>query len=309
MLMLFQHTHSQPHSYPEQQKGKTMNRMMRYLSFSSLLILLLLSACRSPLQPEAVISTVREELAEVGAEEHTEEHTEGQDPHWTYAGEEGPAHWGLLSDKYALCASGHAQSPINLTSADGENLPDITFSYQPAALKIGNNGHTVQVDYAPGSFIEVDGTRYELKQFHFHSASEHNIDGVAYPLEMHLVHSAADGKYAVVGVMLEVGAENPAFAAVVENAPAETRAAMEIGGSSINALEMLPTEGTYFGYTGSLTTPPCTEGVKWHVMTTPVQVSQAQIDTLSSILHSNFRPLQELNERELAVDTESATTK
>ena len=288
-----------------------MLQTARYLSLNVLITLLLLSACQFVVQPETTSSTTTEEVATEATEEHAEEEAQGDahEVHWTYSGEEGPEHWGALSEEFGLCATGEEQSPIDLVDAAGENLPDITFNYQPSALNIINNGHTVQVNYDPGSSIEVDGVVYDLLQFHFHSQSEHTIDGASYPLELHLVHSTPEGNLAVVGVMLEAGEENAAFASTWENAPGEASEGMQIDGATVNALDMLPAGGAYYSYGGSLTTPPCSEGVKWHVMTTPVQVSQAQIDAMADILQGNYRPVQPLHDRELAVDTESAPTR
>ncbi len=281
-----------------------MNRRPADLFANAIAIVILLAACQLVVQPETSNST--------STADSTKEHSQaaaGHAVHWTYEGEEGPEHWGELSEDYQLCATGQQQSPIDLVEAAGENLSDITFNYQPSALNILNNGHTIQDNYDAGSSIEVEGVTYELKQLHFHSASEHTINGVSYPLEMHLVHSTADGKLAVVGVMFEPGEENAAFAATWENAPSEKSEIMMIDGATVNALDMLPSEGTYFSYSGSLTTPPCSEGVKWHVLTTPIQMSQAQLDAITATLHGNNRPVQALHGRVLALDTESAATK
>lgn len=241
-----------------------------------------------------------------GAATHAEE---THDVHWTYSGDTGPAQWGDLSEEYKLCNTGQEQSPINLTSAVGKNISDITFNYHPSDLKIHNNGHTIQVEYDPGSSIIVDGVTYELKQFHFHSQSEHTVDRAHYPLELHLVHRTPEGKRAVVGVLIEAGTENAAFASTLAHAPSQKSEVTTITGVEINALDMLPTEGNYYGYDGSLTTPPCDQEIKWHVLSTPVQMSQAQLDGMAKLLHNNFRPIQELHNRALTLDTESAAVK
>src|SRR5687768_13242225 len=139
--------------------------------------------------------------------------------HWTYEGEEGPEHWGELSADYAPCETGRAQSPIDVAIADPADLANVTFSYQPAELTIVNNGHTVQVNYPPGSTITVDEKSFELAQFHFHAPSEHRINGVAAAAELHLVHRASDAALAVVGILLTEGEANAALAPVFANLP------------------------------------------------------------------------------------------
>jgi carbonic anhydrase len=223
--------------------------------------------------------------------------------HWGYEGEGGPEHWGELTPDYTACADGSAQSPVNLTAAIGEDLPDIAFNYGESHLNIFNNGHTVQVNYDEGSSITVGDVQYDLIQFHFHTGSEHTIDGKQYPLEFHLVHRNAEGGLAVVGVMAVEGSENPAFADILAHAPAEETTVAVVEGVMVAAESLLPEGRLYYAYDGSLTTPPCSEGVKWHVLNTPIEMSAAQIETLADILNNNFRPVQPLHSRPLKVDT------
>ncbi len=128
---------------------------------------------------------------------------------WGYSGSEGPAHWGELNPQFAACKTGHRQSPVNIVSAQSADLPAIQFEYKPGPLHIINNGHTVEINYAPGSFIKIGDKRYELKQFHFHHPGEETIKGKRFPMEVHLVHSDADRHLAVVSVLLEKGSANP----------------------------------------------------------------------------------------------------
>jgi carbonic anhydrase len=223
-------------------------------------------------------------------------------PHWSYAGDTGPAQWGELNAEYAACAGGKQQSPINLQGQKDEDLTNIVFNYKPTEVEILNNGHTVEVEYAPGSTIEVNGKTYELKQFHFHSPSEHLLNGKVYAVEMHLVHKAADGSVAVVGVFMDEGAENAAFKPVWDHLPAKEQPATDAG-VEINAANLLPAEQMTFRYAGSLTTPPCTEGVNWFVMAAPVTVSKTQVDAFQKIFNGNARPVQLLNDRALVEDT------
>jgi carbonic anhydrase len=223
-------------------------------------------------------------------------------PHWTYEGEEGPSHWGELDTSYAACGTGQSQSPIDVANPSEQDLTNISFHYQPSAVNILNNGHTVQVNYDPGSYIELDGTRYDVVQFHYHAPSEHTVDGESFPAELHIVHRNADGNLAVVGILLKEGAENAAYQPFISNLPAETSDAKDTG-VRINAMDMLPTVQTTFRYSGSLTTPPCTEGVNWLLMTTPVELSAQQRTALDSLFEGgNNRPVQPINDRTLIED-------
>lgn len=227
--------------------------------------------------------------------------------HFTYEGEAGPTNWATLSTGYADCAGNH-QSPIDLTAAAAQDMANLVFHYQPSRISIKNNGHTIEVGYDPGSSIELDGHRYKLLQFHFHAPSEHTINGRPAAAELHLVHEIEDGSLpagskAVVGVMIQEGAENPAFATVWDNLYVATATAQTADGE-VNAAEMLPAVQTTYRYPGSLTTPPCTENVAWNVMTEPIEMSQAQIDSFRGVFEgANNRPLQPINDRELAVDS------
>lgn len=217
--------------------------------------------------------------------------------HWGYEGAEGPEFWGELSPDFALCSTGQEQTPIDVPATAPANPADITFNYQPTALTIFNNGHTVQVNYDEGSSIDVGGKTYNLKQFHFHTPSEHTLNGQPADLEMHLVHQSADNQLAVVGVMLKQGAENPAYAPVFNNLPAQESEPSAVSGVTLNAADLLPAERTYYRYNGSLTTPPCSEGVQWLLMNTPVEVAPAQASAFQAIFAHNARPVQPLNGR------------
>jgi carbonic anhydrase len=227
------------------------------------------------------------------------------DVHWSYSGAGGPEHWGTLQPDFAACAAGKNQSPIDITHAAPSDLPNIVFNYAPSAVNILNNGHTIQVNYDAGSYIEIDGVRYDLVQFHFHAPSEHTINGKRYPAELHLVHKSANGELAVVGVMMEKGAENLALKPVWDHLPAK-EGPEEHYSAAVDATSLLPEIRTTFRYAGSLTTPPCSEGVKWNVMTTGVQVSDAQIKTFTRIIDGNDRPIQPLGARSLIEDTSPA---
>ena len=228
--------------------------------------------------------------------------------HWSYEGESGPEHWGDLSPDFAACAKGVEQSPVDIPASTPVNPADIAFSYRPSAVNIFNNGHTVQVNYDQGSSITFDGATYNLVQFHFHAASEHAIGGAHDPMEIHLVHRNAQGGLAVVGVLLKAGAENAAYAPVLQNLPAQESQPAPVAGATVDANTLLPTQRSYWRYNGSLTTPPCSEGVKWLVMNTPVELSEAQIAAFTSIFKNDARPVQPFNSRTFLVPARLPTT-
>lgn len=226
-------------------------------------------------------------------------------PHWTYEGEEGPENWGELDEAFALCSEGKGQSPIDVTGETPVNLVNISFNYAESALNIFNNGHTIQVNYDAGSSITYNETTYDLAQFHFHHPSEHTINGEPADMEIHFVHRSASGNLAVVGVMLMVGDEVDAdYDVVFDNLPTE-KGEPQPTDLTVNAADLLPETQTYFTYSGSLTTPPCSEGVRWLLMTTPVMISAEQAEAFGGIFELNARPVQPLNMRDLLVDSEA----
>jgi carbonic anhydrase len=222
--------------------------------------------------------------------------------HWSYEGESGPAHWGSLSPDYVACSAGASQSPINIVTPAARDLANPVFHYQPTTVNITNNGHTIQVNYDPGSYIELDGARYDLTQFHFHSPSEHMVNGKLSSAEVHLVHIAADGKLAVVGLLVESGVQNAGIDTFWSSLPATSGPVQRLSAQA-NAADMLPAVQLTYRYVGSLTTPPCTEGVKWAVMVQPIQMSDAQLAAFRQLYDGNNRPGQPLNGRVLIQDT------
>lgn len=219
--------------------------------------------------------------------------------HWAYEGKEGPSHWAALSPEYSTCA-GKSQSPLDLVQARmiEAELPAIVFSYQPAPLNVLNNGHTIQVDEAGNSTIQLDGRTFRLKQFHFHSPSENLIDGKSYAMEAHLVHADDEGNLAVVAVMIESGAANPFLDKVWPSMPAAAGARAQPAGAEVNVIDLLPADRDYYRYDGSLTTPPCTEGVRWLVLKRSVTASPKQVEAFQHLMHhANNRPVQPVNAR------------
>ena len=216
----------------------------------------------------------------------------GHATHWSYEGVGGPQAWGRLKPEFGLCASGHRQSPIDIRGGIALDLEPVQFDYRPGGFAVIDNGHTVQVNVAPGNAIEVNGRRYALQQFHFHRPSEERIDGRQFEMDVHLVHQDAEGRLAVVAVLLERGAAQPLLQTVWNHLPLEkheeasARVPLDPG-------QLLPADRRYYSYMGSLTTPPCSEGVLWLVMQQPVPVSAQQIDIFARLYPMNARPLQQ----------------
>jgi carbonic anhydrase len=217
--------------------------------------------------------------------------------HWGYVGEAGPGNWSKIDPKFAMCGLGRNQSPIDLAGFVEAELKPLKLAYKAGATEIVNNGHTVQVDYAAGSVLSVDGRTFELKQFHFHAPSENRIGGKPFPLEGHLVHADKDGNLAVVAVMFQEGAANALLAKLWEKMPAKAgdKNALPAG---LSAAQLLPADRDYYRFNGSLTTPPCSEGVWWLVMKKPASASRAQVEQFSKTLgFANNRPVQPVNAR------------
>jgi len=211
--------------------------------------------------------------------------------HWDYQGSGGPERWGRMKPEFAKCSSGTRQSPIDIRDGIKVELDAVQFDYKPSAFKVVDNGHTIQVNVAPGNSIEVTGQRFELVQFHFHRPSEERVDGKAFDMVAHLVHKNLDGRLAVVAVLLEKGSAQPVVQSVWNNLPLEK--GDEIAARApIDLNRLLPAERGYFTYMGSLTTPPCSEGVLWMVMKQPVPVSGEQIDIFARLYPMNARPIQ-----------------
>lgn len=216
--------------------------------------------------------------------------------HWSYQGETGPEHWGHMKSEFGLCSSGKRQSPIDIRDGIAVQLDPVQFDYKPSNFRVIDNGHTVQVNVAPGNSIEVMGRRFELVQFHFHRPSEERINGRQFDMVAHLVHKDLEGKLAVVAVLLDRGSVQPIVQTVWNNLPLEkgeelaAKATLDLNG-------LLPAERGYFTYMGSLTTPPCSEGVLWMVMRNPVSISAEQIGIFSRLYPMNARPVQSASGR------------
>ena len=221
--------------------------------------------------------------------------------HWEYEGEHGPANWAGMEPAFKACGMGKRQSPINIETRDAEKggLRPIICSYVPGPAEIVNNGHTIQVNLPSSGSASFDGLAYKLVQFHFHTPSEEKIDSMASHMVAHLVHKAGDNKLAVVGVLFKLGKENAALKPIFDNLPPKDPMTRPL--NVFNPADLIPADPTYFGYVGSLTTPPCSEDVKWHVMKTPIEISYAQLAAFKKLYKMNARPVQPLNGRRVQV--------
>lgn len=215
---------------------------------------------------------------------------------WSYEGDRGVAHWGDLSRGYQVCSTGTQQSPIDLGNAISAQLEPIKLDWKKSSGTMLNNGHTIQIDVAPGNMLTYGGKVYELQQFHFHAPSEHLIDGRSFPMELHFVHRlAATGELAVLAVFLAPGGEKGHYGAIANVFPNEEGRMIELQNIDLKAL--LPPNLDYLTYAGSLTTPPCSEIVTWLVAKTPLLVDEMDIKQFTLLYHNNARPIEPVNRR------------
>jgi carbonic anhydrase len=233
-------------------------------------------------------------------------------PAWHYEGAEGPANWAKLSPAFASCGNGRAQSPIDIVKpTPAKDAPALKATFPPAALRIVhnehkadsiNNGHTIQVNYTQGDTLTLGTEAYQLAQYHFHAPSEHTVNGKHFPMEMHMVHTAPGGKLAVIGIMINSGKHNAAFDPIWSNLPKQKGAESHLPAVKVDVDALLPRARTTYRYDGSLTTPPCSESVKWLMMTTPIELSASQIGQFTALVKNNNRPVQPLNGRPIVTD-------
>ncbi len=216
---------------------------------------------------------------------------------WSYAGKTGPEHWGQLAPAYALCGQGMNQSPVNLSGMIEAELEPLKFDYTGLVTKMRNSGQAAQADYSAGSFLTAGGIAYELKQIHFHAPSEHLIEGKQFPLEAQFVHVSADGQVAVLAVLYDLGEANPELKKLWRQIP--QKIGEEVGmAAQVRAEKLLPENRDYYRLSGSLTTPPCTEGVLWLVLKNQSTVCASQVQQFSEVMgHPNNRPVQPLKAR------------
>jgi carbonic anhydrase len=232
--------------------------------------------------------------------------------HWGYGGDVGPSTWSTLSPSYAMCAEGKHQSPVNIVKTDVKGGSNWNLDYSSTSLHIAHtehmedivdNGHTIQVTVDEGSLLTYNGKAYALKQFHFHTPSEHTLDGKNQPMEMHMVHQSADGSLAVLGVFFKEGkVANPNFEKIIANLPGAKGESKHITDTSFELDVFMPSDNFAYHYTGSLTTPPCSENVQWLVLRDMISLTKEQINAFSSRIGPNNRPTQALNDRTINMD-------
>lgn len=221
---------------------------------------------------------------------------------WGYGADDGPSVWGELSIDYDVCATGTRQSPIDLVPGQPIDLIPLSIDYQDSAIELVNNGHTVQANYDAGSGIDLDGRRFVLRQFHVHAPSEHTLEGQSFPAEIHFVHASSAGELVVIGALVEAGRTSEALAPVLDNLPTTVDLPRAVIDERISAAAILGTVGESIRYDGSLTTPPCSEGVRWVVLADPIQLDEAQIEQIRAVVHENNRPVQAAQGRPVVSD-------
>jgi carbonic anhydrase len=227
-------------------------------------------------------------------------HSEGGAPHWSYSGDTGPARWGNLEPDFATCGVGTRQSPIDIRNATAAKLPAIEFSYKPVPLTVVDTGHSMQVNAPAGSGgITVGADHYELVQVHFHYPSEERINGKRYALVAHLVHKNAQGELAVVGLLIRNGNANAVLKQIFDNFPPIGEKEHAVPGATLDLMPLLPRNRGYYTFEGSLTTPPCSEHVRWLVLKRQAQASRGQIVQFAGRYPDNARPTQPTNDRKI----------
>jgi carbonic anhydrase len=216
-------------------------------------------------------------------------------PHWDYDGARGADKWGDLDGAFRTCAIGGEQSPIDLKNAIPAQIDRLVLDWKPQAFEIVNTGHTIQANAMPGSGLQIGAERYELRQFHFHTPSEHALNGARSAMEVHFLHAHPSDRFAAVGAFLTSGGNNAAFTQIIRAAPTrEGSANLE---QPLDPTTLVPAEGALYRYEGSLSTPPCSETVEWNVFGLPVAVAGADIAAFRKLYPNNARPRQPVNRR------------
>jgi carbonic anhydrase len=222
----------------------------------------------------------------------------GEVAHWGYQGHQGPNYWGSLDAKFSVCDAGREQSPINIPSGAPTTPGNLEFDYKPTALAVVNNGHTIQVNHDSGSILKIDGVPYQLLQFHFHAPSENAVDGMLAAFEMHLVHADKQGNLAVVGVLFDIAEEDNEFLQAFWEDMPEAGHDVTLD-KTVNVADAFVLDGPKYLFTGSLTTPPCSEKVKWHVLEQRATLSKKQLAEFVAVMGFNNRPVQPLYDRKI----------
>ena len=256
-------------------------------------------ALPNPMASRQYIRARAAAMAGHGAPEAVDAHAATGEVHWSYDGSDGPQAWGQLKPDFNLCAVGKRQSPINIEDSGTLQGPaePIMFAYAPSGASVLNNGHTIQVDVAGDNRIVVRGTEFKLLQFHFHHPSEEQVNYQRFSMVAHLVHRSAEGQLAVVAVLLDPGAANPLVNKVWTYMPLEANDRVRMPQGLLELGELLPKDQRYYQFMGSLTTPPCSEGVLWMVLKQPMTVSREQLRLFAQLFPNNARPVQQVNGR------------
>lgn len=218
--------------------------------------------------------------------------------HWAYRGPHDAAHWAEIDPDFKGCKTGHQQSPIDIRHAIQTDLPPLEWDYRASPATVVNNGHTLQVNLVQAGALLLDGQRFELQQFHFHTPSEERVNGRSHPLEAHLVHRNAEGELAVLAVFIDQGPANTTLQSVFKHLPPKAGEAQPLA-TPLQVSDWLPTSRRYYRYRGSLTTPPCSEGVRWQVLQQPITASAQQIRAFQRLYPYNARPVQPLHGRKV----------
>ena len=222
--------------------------------------------------------------------------TASEKAHWGYRANNGPAHWSTMNDKFRTCGTGNQQSPIDIPKTAGKAAAKVSFDYRAGSATVVNNGHTIQVNVAKGNKLRIGKRSYRLVQFHFHTPSENTVAGLHYPMEAHLVHADEKGRLAVVALMVRIGGKG-----LIDRLPKPTEVNAMTSAGTVNPADLLPSDKKHYAFQGSLTTPPCSEGVSWIVMKQPVEAANATVAQFYAILGANNRPTNPRNGRKLSL--------
>jgi len=220
-------------------------------------------------------------------------------PHWDYMGIDGPEHWGMLTKEYMACETGNRQSPINISmSKPGQQHNTLVLRYHPSQVYELNNGHTIQVSHTSGCEADLNNRTYKLRQFHFHAPREHHIEGKAFPMEMHFVHQDDKGHILVIAVMMKTDSPVPVLDKLWQWLPKQQGRAVSLP-LEFSIADILPTTTHHYSYSGSLTTPPCAEGVQWIIFKEPIHIANEDVQNFIQIIGHNARPVQPLRNRQI----------
>jgi len=225
------------------------------------------------------------------------------DAAWGYTGQQGPQFWGTLSPKYHLAKDGKQQSPIDIQTKDAiaESLPPLKFNYRKERITAINNGHSIQHNEEPKSFLHVGDQVYSLEQFHVHVPSEHTIDGKHADMEIHFVHKSSSGEVAVVAAMVHADSKDPIDVPIYKELPKQVGETVVADQATRNPVDFIPKDHSYLRYIGSFTTPPCTEGIRWIMMKNPISITPTVLAEFKELIGGNNRPVQMLNDRQVFV--------